>query len=60
MLTNLINGETGYVDQADDVKLVRRWVKLEGHVYLANIILVLSNAELCSVIVCRDDPDKVC
>jgi hypothetical protein len=22
--------------------------------------LVLSNAELCSVIVCRDDPDKVC
>lgn len=59
MLTNLMNGETGYVDQADDVKLVRRWVKLEGHVYLANIILVLSNAELCSVIVCRDDPDKV-
>lgn len=59
MLTNLINGETSYLDQADDVKLVRRWIKVDGRVYLANFIIILLSDGLCSVVVCKDDPDKV-
>lgn len=59
ILANLINGETTYLDQTEDVKLVRRWVKLDGHVYLANFIITLLSDGLCSVVVCKDDPDKV-
>jgi hypothetical protein len=59
LLTNLINGETSYLDQTEDVKLVRRWVKLDGHIYLANFLLILINDGLCAVVVCKDDPDKV-
>ncbi|KAI8067412.1 hypothetical protein BDF21DRAFT_345656 [Thamnidium elegans] len=58
MLTNLINGEASYLDQTEDVKLVRRWIKLDGHVYLANFILILLSDGLCSVVVCKDDPEK--
>jgi hypothetical protein len=59
MLTNLMNGESSYLDQAEDVKLVRRWVKLNGQVYLANFILILLNEGLCAVVICKDDPEKV-
>lgn len=59
LLTNLINGETSYLDQTEDVKLVRRWVKLDGHIYLANFLLILMSDGLCAVVVCKDDPDKV-
>lgn len=59
LLTNLINGETSYLDQTEDVKLVRRWVKLDGHIYLANFLLILISDGLCAVVVCKDDPDKV-
>ncbi|KAF1804336.1 hypothetical protein V8B55DRAFT_1564493 [Mucor lusitanicus] len=58
LLTNLINGETSYLDQTEDVKLVRRWVKLDGHIYLANFLLILITDGLCAVVVCKDDPDK--
>ncbi|CAO0802292.1 unnamed protein product [Mucor circinelloides] len=58
LLTNLINGETSYLDQTEDVKLVRRWVKLDGHIYLANFLLILISDGLCAVVVCKDDPDK--
>ncbi|KAI8974746.1 hypothetical protein BDB01DRAFT_390655 [Pilobolus umbonatus] len=56
-LRNLICGES-YMDQADDVKLMRRWIEVKGHVYLANIILVAISDEVCSIVVCKDDPDK--
>ncbi|CEP19876.1 hypothetical protein [Parasitella parasitica] len=59
LLTNLINGETSYLDQTEDVKLVRRWVKLDGHIYLANFLLVSISEGLCAVVVCKDDLDKV-
>lgn len=59
LLTNLINGETSYLDQTEDVKLVRRWVKLDDHIYLANFLLILISDGLCAVVVCKDDPDKV-
>lgn len=59
ILANLINGETSYLDQTEDVKLVRRWVKLDGHVYLANFIIILLSNGLCSIVVCKDDPEKV-
>lgn len=59
ILTNLINGETGYLDQKEDVKLVRRWLKSEGRVYLANVVLIQINDGICAVIVFKDDPDKV-
>ncbi|KAI8092410.1 uncharacterized protein B0P05DRAFT_583654 [Gilbertella persicaria] len=59
LLTNLIKGETSYLDQTEDVKLVRRWVKLDGHVYLANFILVLIHQELCAIVVCKDDPERI-
>lgn len=59
MLTNLMNGESNYLDQAEDVKLVRRWVMLDGQVYLANFILVLLSDGLCAVVICKDDPEKV-
>ncbi|GAN08674.1 hypothetical protein MAM1_0217c08189 [Mucor ambiguus] len=58
LLTNLINGETSYLDQTEDVKLVRRWVKLDGHIYLANFLLILLSDGLCAVVVCKDDPEK--
>jgi hypothetical protein len=59
ILANLINGESGYLDQTEDVKLIRRWVKLDGHVYLANFILIMLSDGLCSVVICKDDPEKV-
>ncbi|KAI8638267.1 hypothetical protein BD408DRAFT_423260 [Parasitella parasitica] len=59
LLTNLINGETNYLDQTEDVKLVRRWVKLDGHIYLANFLLVSISDGLCAIVVCKDDPDKM-
>jgi hypothetical protein len=59
ILSNLIsNNESSYLDQLDDVKLVRRWIKLNNQVYLANIIIILLNDGLCSVIICKDDPEK--
>ncbi|KAG2204302.1 hypothetical protein INT47_009344, partial [Mucor saturninus] len=58
ILANLINGETSYLDQTEDVKLVRRWIKSDGHVYLANFIIILLSDGLCSIVVCKDDPDK--
>jgi hypothetical protein len=54
-----MNGESSYLDQTEDVKLVRRWVKLNGQVYLANFILVLLSDGLCAVVICKDDPEKV-
>jgi hypothetical protein len=59
LLTNLMNGESSYLDQTEDVKLVRRWVKFNGQVYLANFILVLLSDGLCAVVICKDDPEKV-
>ncbi|CAO3704098.1 unnamed protein product [Rhizopus stolonifer] len=59
LLTNLMNGEPSYLDQTDDVKLVRRWIKLNGHVFLANIIIMHIHEGLCSVVVCKDDPEKL-
>ena len=59
ILANLINGESTYLDQTEDVKLIRRWVKLDGHSYLANFIIIILSNGLCSVIVCKDDPEKV-
>ncbi|OBZ83456.1 hypothetical protein A0J61_08496 [Choanephora cucurbitarum] len=55
LLTHLMKGEHGYFDQPDDVKLVRRWVNLDGHIYLANLILVYYSG-LCAIVVCKDDP----
>ncbi|CAO3625012.1 unnamed protein product [Mucor hiemalis] len=60
ILSNLINGESSYLDQAEDVKLLRRWVKLDGHIYLANFIIIILNDGLCSIVICKDDPEKVC
>ncbi|EIE87887.1 hypothetical protein RO3G_12598 [Rhizopus delemar RA 99-880] len=59
LLTNLMNGEPSYLDQTDDVKLIRRWIKLNGQVFLANLILIHLHEGLCSVIVCKDDPEKL-
>ncbi|RCH91625.1 hypothetical protein CU098_006694 [Rhizopus stolonifer] len=59
LLTNLMNGEPSYLDQTDDVKLVRRWIKLNGHIFLANIIIMHIHEGLCSVVVCKDDPEKL-
>jgi hypothetical protein len=58
ILSNLINGESTYLDQQEDVKLIRRWVKLDGHVYLANFIIILLSNGLCSIVICKDDPEK--
>ncbi|KAI9267398.1 hypothetical protein BY458DRAFT_490546 [Sporodiniella umbellata] len=59
LLTNLMNGEPSYLDQTDDVKLVRRWIKLNDHAFLANIIIIHVYEGLCSVVVCKDDPEKL-
>lgn len=59
ILSNLINnGESSYLDQMEDVKLVKRWIKLNDKVYLANIIIIFLNDGLCSVILFQDDPEK--
>ncbi|KAI9486794.1 MAG: hypothetical protein EXX96DRAFT_471668 [Benjaminiella poitrasii] len=55
MLSSLINGELSHLDQIEDVKLIRRWLKIDGHICLANLIFVLLSEGLSAVVIYRDE-----
>ncbi|KAI8967918.1 hypothetical protein BDF20DRAFT_917168 [Mycotypha africana] len=64
LLTNLVNNEISYSDQIEDVRLLKRWVKLidngtnSSRLFYANILLIILSEGLSSVIIFGDNPQQ--